>query len=348
MGFPGRAPDIFRNSRNPPQSPTGRKKNCIYLFLLTCLENVPYIAIREIRVDDQRGNMKTFQQKWIAAICVLLLGLFLSGCGSFVAKFADNLSGAIMKQDDPEIVRDGAPTLMLLMDGMIEGSPNNPSALAAAAQMYSFYNSTFVTGTDPERAKILSARAKNYAFRALSLKNKCFRDNHNKPFEQFEPCAKTFVKKDVPLLSLVIGAWAGFIQTHSDNWDNVAEMANVRVLAERLLALDDTYQYGSPHLYMGVLHTFLPPALGGRVEEGRAEFEKAIAIGKGRLLTAHVLYARQIAMATNDRVLFERLIGHVRETPANAIPELTLINTIAKKDAEKLAADADSYFSPSE
>jgi hypothetical protein len=39
---------------------------------------------------------------------------------------------------------------------------------------------------------------------------------------------------------------------------------------------------------------------------------------------------------------------HVRETPAEIVPELTLVNTLAKKDAEKLEAQAKSYFEPTE
>ena len=36
-------------------------------------------------------------------------------------------------ENDPNLVRDGAPTLMLLMDGIIEGNPQDARALAAAA-----------------------------------------------------------------------------------------------------------------------------------------------------------------------------------------------------------------------
>ena len=49
---------------------------------------------------------------------------------------AANLTAAIMNQNDPETVRDGAPAYLLMLDSFIEGSPGDATMLAAAAELY--------------------------------------------------------------------------------------------------------------------------------------------------------------------------------------------------------------------
>ena len=276
----------------------------------------------------------------------------LTGCSSIISKatghLADHLTTAIMKENDPALVRDGAPTLMLLMDGIIEGNPHDAKALASAAQMYSSYTSAFVAGEDAERAKILADKAKSYAFRALSLSNKEFAKRHFLPYAEFEPVLATFKKEDVPALMLTVSVWATWIQAHSDDWNAIADMAKVQAMTKKLLELDDDFFYGSPHLYMAVLLTILPPAIGGHPKEGQYQFEESIKAAKGRFLPTYVLYAKQIAMPSMDRDLFNKLMKHIDDTPADIVPELTLVNTLAKKDAQKLKEQANTYFDPTE
>lgn len=256
----------------------------------------------------------------------------------------DNLSTSIMKQQDLELVRDGAPAYLLLIDSFIEGSPDDPDMLMAAAQLYSAYTSAFVIDEDKPRAKIMSKKAKNYAFTAMSIKNTTFATLHDKPYEEFEAILPTIQPGDEEILFLVISTWSTFIQAHSGDWDNLADIAKVEALVKRLLELDETYYYGSPHLAMGILKTLLPKALGGRPEEAKVHFEKAIEISQGKFLPAQVTYAKNYARLSFDRQLHDRLLAQVMETPVDIVPELTLINAMAKKQAEGLLADADEYF----
>ena len=67
----------------------------------------------------------------------------MSGCTIIVSSaatgLADNLSSSILNQDDPELVRAGAPSYLLLLDSFVEGSPDDPDILAAAATLYATY-----------------------------------------------------------------------------------------------------------------------------------------------------------------------------------------------------------------
>ena len=71
---------------------------------------------------------------------MIAVSLTVMGCASMVASagsgLAGNLSIAIMNQDDPELVRDGAPAYLLMLDSFVQGSPGNEAVLRAAAEKW--------------------------------------------------------------------------------------------------------------------------------------------------------------------------------------------------------------------
>lgn len=289
-----------------------------------------------------------FSKKVLTPILLLLMISLLPGCGwlvkSATGPIIDNLTMSVMKQKDLDTVKDGAPAFLLMIDGMVESSPDDPDTLMAAANLYSAYNSAFVADQNPARAKLMAEKAKDYAFKAMSLRNDGFADTYDKAFSKFEPVVLTFEEDDVEIMFLVITTWAAYIQANSYNMDNLADIAKIEALANRLLVLDENYYFGSGHLVMAVLKTLLPAALGGKPEVAKVHFEKAIEISKGKFLPAYVMYAQKYARMKFDRELHDRLLKTVINTPVDIVPELTLINAIAQKQARALLADADEYF----
>jgi hypothetical protein len=63
---------------------------------------------------------------------------------SATAGLADSLSNAVLNQNDPETVRQGAPAYLLLIDGLIADNPNSVDLLLAGASLYSSYAGAFV------------------------------------------------------------------------------------------------------------------------------------------------------------------------------------------------------------
>ena len=94
---------------------------------------------------------------------------------------------------------------------------------------------------------------------------------------------------------------------------------------------------------MGILLTLRPPSLGGKPEEAREHFEKAIAMSGGKDLSAKVEYARGYAKLLYERELHDRLLGEVVAASPYA-DGLTLSNVMAQEEAEQLLAEADDYF----
>ncbi len=115
------------------------------------------------------------------------------------------------------------------------------------------------------------------------------------------------------------------------------------MLGDSLAELDETFKEGAPFLYLGSLSSFFPPALGGRPEEGKKYFDRAIKLSRGKDLMIKVVYAELYARNIFDRKLYDMLLNEVIAADPY-VDGHTLINTWAQKKAKKLLNDADDYF----
>lgn len=278
----------------------------------------------------------------------LALVFVFFGCGALMRSATrpvmDNLSKSVMKQRDLELVRLGAPAYLIMIDGFLEGSPESVYLLSSAAKLYGAYGSAFALGRDEEQARLMTAKAKEYAFKAASLENDAFARLHSAPPVEFEAVLPTFEKGDEALLLLVINSWAGYIRARPGKWEDIADLPKIEALTKRLLELDETHYYGAAHLVMGTIRTLLPPSLGGKPEEAREHFQRAMEISGGDFLQTQVAYASRYARGVYDRELHDRLLEQVMDTPVDKIPELTLLNALAKREAARLLESADEYF----
>lgn len=282
--------------------------------------------------------MERFSRLSIAA-GFLAANLFVSGCG--IGSLAENLAAAVRNQPDPQTVRDGAPAYLLLIDGFIEDDPDNVDLLRAGASLYGLYAAVFTQ--EPERAGRLGARAREYGERALCARQAFACGLANRSYAEFKEALAQLDEADVPALYTFAVAWLVWIRTHQDDWMAAADLPKVEAALECLVRLDETYEHGTAHLYLGILETLRPPALGGKPEEGRRHFKRAIELSGGRNLSAKVEFARSYARLVYDRELHDRLLREVLAADAKA-PGLTLLNTLAQHQAQELLRSADDYF----
>jgi fructose-specific component phosphotransferase system IIB-like protein len=260
-----------------------------------------------------------------------------------VAYTAEDVLIAAAKQSDPTVVRAGTPAYLMLVDGLIEAYPNNSELLTAGCQAYTAYASSFVEDTDPDRAAVLYAKAKGYGFRALSKKQD-FQQAVTGKVDEFVALLKQYKKRHVPSLFWTASAWGKWISLNQDSVEALADMPMLEATIWRILALDDSFYYGSPHLLMAVYMAARPAFIGGSLTKAKEHFDQAFALGDGKFLSAKVLYARYYAIRLGDRVLFEKTLQAVIETPVDEVPELTLANTLAKEKARELLEKVDDYF----
>ncbi|MGH8041003.1 MAG: TRAP transporter TatT component family protein [Rudaea sp.] len=276
----------------------------------------------------------------------LLLGAVLvASCGSVMRKathqFADNLTTAILNEDDPGTVRDGVPAYLLLIDGMIQGDPDNAGALLAGSKLYGAYASGFVA--DATRAQRLADRAFDYARRALCLRQKVLCTALDKPYDTYLAELKKTGKGDVPVVYGFAAAWAGKIQVNSGDWNAIADLPKLQATLERCVELDPHYDNGGAYVYLGVINSLRPASLGGKPELGKAYFDKALELSAGKNQMVRVLYAKFYARLIFDKDLHDKLLNEVLAADPHA-PGLTLINTLAKEKARALLASGKDYF----
>ncbi len=278
--------------------------------------------------------------------CLLAVsGLIGPGCASMMATagstLAGNLSTAILNQDDPELVRDGAPAYLLLLDSFVAGSPYNQSALSAAANLYAAYGVVFVD--DPDRARKLTLRARSYGRRSLCVADKKACDIWELAYADFVIALEGLDKKDVAALYTFGVSWIAYVQAHSEDWVALAKLPQVQATMQRVQEIDPQYQQANVEHFLALLDTIRPPALGGNFEAGIAHYRRAISLSGGKDLSIKVDCARYYARTLYDRELHDQLLNEVLS--ADPVHEgFTLFNTLAQKEAQELLDSADDYF----
>ncbi len=291
---------------------------------------------------DMRTNkrLSSLAALLLSAACVLS-----AGCSTLVSNaatgLADNLSSAILNQDDPETVRAGAPSYMLLLDSFLEGSPDDPKLLAAAAYLYASYGAVFAD--NEQRAARLTTRAREYALKAMCETYKGACDWPHANYDDFVASLQGISAKHADALYTYGFATLAYLRAHSSDMNTLVELPQVEALFDYYLTIAGDQPKGAVHTYLGVLLTLRPPALGGQPDEARQHFEKAIELTGGKDLSAKVEYAKGYAKLLYDRELHDRLLGEVVQSSPYA-NGYTLTNVLAQDEAASLLAEADEYF----
>ena len=276
---------------------------------------------------------------------IIVLSSLSSGCAVLVSNaassFSSDLAASVLNQDDPELVRDGLPTLMLTMDSMIEGSSDNPQLLAAGASLYATYGAVFVSGE--ERSMKLTSRARGYGLRAMceTYEPSCVWPNVT--YDEFVAALDGIGSKDADILFSYGLASLAYLRARSSSWDTVAEFPLIQALFDHYLNISGDAVNSSVYTYMGIMHSLRPPTLGGEPELAREFFEKAIVESSGHDLNAKLEYAKGYAKLMYERELHDRLLNEVLDADPNQ-NGFVLTNVMAQKEASTLLAEADDYF----
>jgi hypothetical protein len=292
--------------------------------------------------------MKSFSN-WASVFLLLFLLSFSSACfpGKKMAvvsagSLLEEVAKASSRQSDLKVIREGMPAYLMLMDGMIEAWPENEQLLIAAAQGYSSFASAFIEEEDKEHAKALYGKARQYALR--SLERRGLKDPIEIPLDDFKTQLKSFGKKDVPSIFWTATCWASWISLNLDSMEAMAQLPRVELMMKRVLQVDEGFYYGGPHLFMGILFASRPKSFGGDLKKSQDHFLRAFDLGKGKFLMAYVYYANFYARQAMDKGLFISTLQRVLETSLDVSPDLTLLNTVAKKRAKELLTHVEEYF----
>lgn len=281
--------------------------------------------------------MKT-RRKQLTLCLVALAVLLLSGCGLF--RMPQHMAQATLDHTDPETVAAAAPSYLLLFDSLIDANPEDSDYLRDAAGLYALYGDQLVS--DSQRAKRLSERSFAYANRAICSEDENLCGLSRLAFEPFVTKLVTFAELEPAMRLVYLQSWLVYLKHHADDWNELARLPQLESLIGYLLHHEDGQDSPQLHLYLAILQTLRPAMYGGQPEEGRANFEKAMALAPDDL-SIKVAFARFYARSLYDQQLHDRLLNEV--LAADPVkPGLTLLNTLAQRDARALLESGKEYF----
>jgi tetratricopeptide (TPR) repeat protein len=266
--------------------------------------------------------MTTLPKSLLAAALFLL---FCSGCASLIVNpMLEPLTLSMQKQTDLELLQDGAPSLLLLLDGLIANDPDNERLIMTATKAYGAYAMILNENGETERAAGMSVKAKDYGISLITRLPDLKNLNGMKLGEIKDALAKIQPDKVGNLFWGAYG-WATWIRYQEGAPAAMADLPIVELIMLRVVELDESYYYG------------------GKPKESRKHFERALAINKRRFLPTQVAYANTYARMMFDRELYLKLLQEVIDRPVTD-SDMASSNALAKQMAKKLLGQVDEIF----
>lgn len=273
----------------------------------------------------------------LAALCC-----WLSSCSGLITNSVIQPAiGNLQQQTDIELVCEGAPAYLLMLDSMLVSSPDSRKLLLFATQSYSAYAATLSECDTPQDARIakIAAKAHDYGLRLLGhylpVKNR-------QDIGILEEKLADLSAGDVAEVFWGTYGWLTWVASQKGSPAAIADIVPIEKIMTRLLALDESYQGGSIHLFFGSYHATKPAMFGGKPDVSRMHFEKALELSDRRFLMTQVTYAETLARTTMDKELHDQLLDEVLSFPLESAPEFGLSNRIAVNRAERLREE--NYF----
>ena len=281
-------------------------------------------------------------------ITTSFLLLFLSACS--MNKMMVNMSmpmieggiDAMNEEPDLQLAEDSMPANISMLNGMIRLDPENVQLRVYAAQAYYGLSYGFNEDKDINRADRFYQRGLKQGLIALELLG--LNDVKKQNIETFEQQLQKLGKDDVAAIFWTASNWAKWIDLNRDDAASLIQLAKPTAMMQRVLELDDTFYYGSAHMYFGVYYGARPPMFGGDFAKAKKHFDRAREINHNKLLIVDLLQAQYLSRQMFDQKDFHQRLTKILEAPQDLYPELTLLNQIAKRKARLLLDKEAQWF----
>ncbi|MBI5462734.1 MAG: hypothetical protein HY941_11180 [Gammaproteobacteria bacterium] len=280
---------------------------------------------------------------------LLLLATLLSGCSTsqIVVRGAmplmDGGFTAMNRETDLELARDAIPATLKMLEGMSIKDPRNTQLHLYLAQGFYGYSYSFVELKNPERAVALYTRCLEHAKAALTSQG-FVPDPERAALAELEQTLSTTTARQVPALFWSASCMAKRTDVHRTDPRSIAQLARAAALMQRVLALDENYYYGGPHLFFGVYYGGRAPMFGGDFAQSERHFAQARTATDGKLLITDVLYAEFLARQQLDRNAFHQRLTAVVAAPDDLFPDMAFANRVAKQRAQYMLSKEAEWF----
>jgi hypothetical protein len=303
-----------------------------------CYYNMHFINCLVHGRGTMHPNVDVLRYKQRIMLCFsLLAAMTLSSCSSLLTGMIEPTVGNLQKQTDLDLVCEGAPAYLLMIDSMIASAPDNNTLLLIGAKSYSAYTAAMKEcGAKQDRISAITEKARLYG---TSLLTRLLPVAPGDSLEALDTSLQDKGKSDVPELFWGALAWTTWIQNQQGSPASLADAVKVEKIMLRLEQLDDTFEHGTIHLFLGGYYAAKPQLFGGRPDLSRLHFEKALTISQHRFLLVQTTYAQTYARLTMDKQLHDTLLRETLDFPLEKSSEFALSNQIAKRKAKKLLAE---------
>lgn len=290
------------------------------------------------------------------------LSVLVSGCGLIkgiainnVASMLSETGTSVTSDNDPDLIEQAIPTTLKVYEALLESTPKNTDLLMATCRLSTEFAYGFLEDKADrlgeehhdevvdlrDRALKMYLRGKGYCLRGLESKFHGITVALTKDPEAAVKRIKD--KKDVELVYWTAASWGGAISLGRDKPDIIVDFPSMRALAERTLALDDTWSSGAPHELMITLDS-LPPTLGGDPAKAREEFKRAVELQKGLAPGPYVALALGVSQPAQDKKEFVDLLNQALAIDPAKDPDNQLITLIEQRRARSLLTQLDTLF----
>ncbi len=293
---------------------------------------------------------------------VACLTVSLPGCAlvkhkavGMVASTLASSGDVFTRDDDLELVGQAIPFGLKLYESLLDSAPKNRDLLMATCSNFTQYGVAFLETESMvlgeakhhdevthlnDRALKLYLRARGYCLRAMETR---FPGIEKRLLNDPAAALTGARKADVPLLYWTAASWGSAIALGLDRPELSIDMPTVRALADRAMALDETWSKGALH-EMFISLDSLPEALGGSPERARQHFKRAVELQRGFSAGPYVALALCLAVPAQDRAEFESLLKQALAIDPEKDPSTRLVTLVQQRRARALLDQVETRF----
>lgn len=194
-----------------------------------------------------------------------------------------------------------------------------------------------------QRAFLMYSRARDLALRAVEKRDPEFRQALSLQTKQLAAYLDDkFDDDDLAPLFWLMMSWTSAIN-NSPHADDLADMAELRVLANWVIERNPGYEDAGALVFLGGFEASMPKAFGGQPAKGKAYFERALELTQRKNHIVLVNYAMLYAVNVGDRALYVSLMREIIEAPDQGAP-FRMSNKVARRRATRALQRVDELF----
>jgi hypothetical protein len=206
---------------------------------------------------------------------LLLLSLLLSSCtGTITTALVGPALENMQQQSDVELVCEGTPPYLLMIDSIIASDPQNPNMLILGAKAYSGYIGAMQEcGLSKDRIAAMADKAHLYG---IALLSPIVPISPTNTLDELDEKLQYISKSYTARLFWGAFAWISWIERQAGAPAALADISKIEKILLKIIELDETFQSGAAHFLLGAYYGSKPKMFGGKPELSKFHFDKSL------------------------------------------------------------------------